>query len=76
MPVSDCDQAFELNGIKIIRYEESLYFANVENFKYQIVKYVGIVPSDILAEIKEKTANRKVAKPTMKSNQNSVRIKF
>ena len=29
----------ELNGIKIIRYEESVYFANVENFKYKIMSH-------------------------------------
>jgi hypothetical protein len=27
-----------LKGIKIIRYEESVYFANVDNFKYKIIK--------------------------------------
>ena len=59
--------------IKIICYHESLYYANVENFKYQIIKAAGIVPSDVLTEIKNlskrKKGNRKIS---LTNNPNSV----
>jgi hypothetical protein len=45
--------------MKIIRYEESLYFANVENFKYQIFKLSGLDPNKVLEEIKKKDKQEK-----------------
>jgi MFS superfamily sulfate permease-like transporter len=50
-------QAQEFEGIKIIRFEESIYYANVDNFKYKVMKIVGINPrqtSDILKKIAKK----------------------
>ena len=35
-----------MDGIRIIRYEESLYYANVDNFKYKIIKLSKINPVD------------------------------
>ena len=55
-------QAQELDGIKIIRYEESIYYANVDNFKYRIVKAVGIDPKDVnhkIAQIEKRVKNKK-----------------
>jgi MFS superfamily sulfate permease-like transporter len=37
-------KAKEFPGIKIIRYEESVYYANVDNFTSRIIKLVGIDP--------------------------------
>ena len=37
-----CAEATELKRIKILRYEESIYYANVENFKYKIIKLSGV----------------------------------
>jgi MFS superfamily sulfate permease-like transporter len=77
LPLNTSDHAYELNEIKIICYHESLYYANVENFKYQITKAVGIVPSDVLMEIKnlskKKKGNRKTS---LTNNPNSVRFRF
>jgi MFS superfamily sulfate permease-like transporter len=77
LPLNICDHAYELNGIKIICYHESLYYANVENFKYQIIKAVGIVPSDVLMEIKnlskKKKGNRKTS---LTNNPNSVKFRI
>jgi hypothetical protein len=39
--------------MKIIRYEESVYYANVENFKYKIMKMCGINPDLIIAKLKK-----------------------
>lgn len=43
-------KAQEFPGIKIIRYEESLYYANVDNFKYQMLKLSTINPNFIQTE--------------------------
>ena len=45
--------AREIEGIKIIRYEASLYYANVENFTYKIQKLSGIKPDEIIESIKK-----------------------
>ena len=47
------EQAQEFENIKIIRYEESLYYANVDNFKYQIIKLSGVNPEDVSRLIKK-----------------------
>jgi MFS superfamily sulfate permease-like transporter len=51
-------KAQAIPGIKILRYEESLYYANVEYFKYQIYKQVGLKPEDMLAKAKRTRAYR------------------
>ena len=43
-------QAKELPNIKIIRYEESIYYANADNFKCRIIKSVGINPEEIIKQ--------------------------
>lgn len=52
--IDACDDVQEFTNIKIIRYEESVYYANVENFKYQIMKLVGINPFETLTVMKKK----------------------
>ena len=47
-------KAKEIEGIKILRYEESVYFANAENFIYKIIKLSGVNPSEINSKIKKK----------------------
>ncbi len=44
-------KAKEYEQIKIIRYESSLYYANVENFSYKIVKLSGVNPSEVIQQI-------------------------
>ena len=44
-------KAKEYENIKIIRYEESIYYANVDNFKYKVLKLVNLNPQQILADI-------------------------
>ena len=44
-------KAKEIDGVKIIRFEESLCYVNVENFKYKILKLSTVNPTDILANI-------------------------
>ena len=56
-------KAYELDGVKIVRYEESIYYANVDNFKYRIVKAVEIDPKEIssqLAKLEKKAKGNKV----------------
>jgi hypothetical protein len=50
-------KAKEFEGIKIIRYEASIYYANVENFVYKINKLTEIKPSEVLAKLKKKDAD-------------------
>ena len=44
--VQTCREAQEFRNIKIIRYEESIYYINVDNFKYQVMKLSGINPEE------------------------------
>ena len=68
-------KAYELDGIRIIRYEESVYYANVDNFKYRIVKAVGIDPKDItnqLAKLEKKTKDKRGVRIIRNSHANRV----
>lgn len=47
-------KAKEIEFIKILRYEESVYFANVENFIYKIIKCSGVNPNEIISKINKK----------------------
>lgn len=49
--VETCREAKEYRHIKIIRYEESVFYANVDNFKYKVVKLTGINPVEVLRKI-------------------------
>jgi len=49
--IETCNEAREFPGIKIIRYEESVYYANVDNFKYHIIKISQTNPNEIANEI-------------------------
>lgn len=51
-------QAREFKTIKIIRYEESIYYANVDNFKYKIIKFAGVNPTSVLQKMKEEHEKR------------------
>ncbi len=51
--IETCREAQEFKHIKVIRYEESVYYTNVDNFKYQVMKFVGLNPEDILHCIDE-----------------------
>ena len=46
-----CKEAREYKHIKIIRYEESVYYVNVDNFKYKVIKLTGINPELVLQKI-------------------------
>ena len=49
----------EFRNIKIIRYEESIYYANVDNFKYKIIKQIGINPAQVISKINKDNANER-----------------
>jgi len=51
--VATCKEAKEYKHIKIIRYEESVFYANVDNFKYKVIKLSGINPREILSKIEK-----------------------
>jgi hypothetical protein len=55
--VSSCEDAREIEGIKIIRFEQSIYYANVENFMYKVIKNSGVDPSNVLYKITRLQAN-------------------
>jgi hypothetical protein len=44
-------KAREFQGIKIIRYESSIFYANVENFTYKVIKLSGVDTNEILKKI-------------------------
>lgn len=44
----------EIDGIKIIRYESSIFYANSENFTYKIKKLSGVSPDEILEKINKR----------------------
>lgn len=48
--IKKCSSATEVDGIKVMRFESSLYFANVERFRKALVSVTGKDPS-----IKEET---------------------
>ena len=54
--INTCEDACEIENVKIIRYESSLYYANVENFVYKVIKLSGVNPNDIESKIKKKQA--------------------
>ncbi len=63
-------KAKEFEGIRILRYESSLYYANVENFIYKIKKLSGINPNDLIQKIQRKKLEAFKIKKLMKKNKN------
>jgi len=55
--VHTCREAQEYKHIKIVRYEESVFYANVDNFKYKVQKLVDIKPREIMAQIDKECDN-------------------
>lgn len=60
-----------MNGIKIIRYERSVYFANVDNFKYKIMKLSNNNPDELIERVNERV--KKIKKETISSNKEKKR---
>ena len=48
-----CREAKELPEIRILRFEESIYYANVDNFKYKVIKHSQIDVNETLKKIHE-----------------------
>lgn len=56
-----CREAEEIPQIKILRFEESIYYANVDNFKYKVIKCSNINVNDVIGRInKEKLKFKKI----------------
>lgn len=51
-------KAEQIPGIKILRFEESVFYANVDNFKYKVIKFSDVKINDILAKIKKERAEQ------------------
>lgn len=66
-------KAEELDGIKIIRYERSVYFANVDNFKYKIMKLSSCHTKDYLDKINAQI--KKIKKKELKNKSLWERLK-
>ena len=73
------EKAKEIQDIKIIRFESSIYYANINRFEQIIKKLSGVDPSAILEEINkikkkfdklEKKLNRLDAPSTSDGHQN------
>ncbi|KAJ7388826.1 hypothetical protein OS493_035383 [Desmophyllum pertusum] len=43
--IKQCPMAFEVPGVKVLRFESSLYFGNVERFRNALVVATGLDPS-------------------------------
>ncbi len=52
--VKYCPDAIEIENTKIIRYEANIYYANVENFTYQITKLSTVNPREIIELLEKK----------------------
>lgn len=46
----------EFDGIKILRYDSSIYFGNVENFMHKVKKKLDIKVEDITKDLKKLNA--------------------
>ena len=55
-----CQSAREIEGIKIIRFESSIFYANIERFEFVLKKKSGINPYIYFNEIE--TVRKKHAK--------------
>jgi hypothetical protein len=55
--VSSCEDAREIEGIRIIRFEQSIFYANVDHFLYKVIKNLGFDPYNVLNRIKKLQAN-------------------
>jgi MFS superfamily sulfate permease-like transporter len=56
--VFTCREAQEFRNIKIIRYEESVFYINVDNFKYQVMKLSEINPEERSQKIERLCKNQ------------------
>ena len=65
-------KAKEIEGIKILRYEESIYFANCENFIYKIIKFAGVNPNEIISKIKKKKNSYEKKMKSKQKNANAL----
>jgi hypothetical protein len=65
-------KAKEIEGIKILRYEESIYFANCENFIYKIIKFSGVNPNEIISKIKKKKNSYEKKMKSKEKNGNTL----
>lgn len=51
-PISTNSNAKEIERVKIIRYEDSIYYVNAENFFDCVVKLIGVEkPIELLEEL-------------------------
>ena len=54
-------KAVEVPETKILRFEESVYYANVDNFKYKVMKYSELNIDGVMKKIlREKSTVSKV----------------
>jgi MFS superfamily sulfate permease-like transporter len=70
--IETCPGAVEFTEIKIIRYEESIWYGNVDNFKYQIYKTTGIDPLEITKKLNK--AKMKLNKSMSKEAKKAITI--
>jgi len=75
--VNYCPQAVEIKSIKIIRYEANIYYANVENFIYQVIKLSQVKPREVveLIERKKEQSEKIIKKIKAKNNRNILKNK-
>ena len=72
--VQTCREAQEFRNIKIIRYEESIYYINVDNFKYQVMKLSGINPEERSKKIYRECTKKHKELDKVASRQNKCLI--
>ena len=71
--VDYCLEAVEIKSIKMIRYEANIYYANVENFIYQVLKLSQVKPREVVELIeKKKEQSEKVIKKIKAKNKKKV----
>ncbi len=65
-------KAKEYEGVRILRYESSLYYANVENFIYKIKKLSGINPNDLIQKIQRRKVEFLKFQRRLEKNKNEI----
>ena len=76
-----CPDVVELKGIKIIRYEANVYYANVDNFKYRVCKLSLVEPKEVIALMDKKKERHakllaRIAKKKLKKLKSKSNVHF
>lgn len=67
--VDICEEAVEITQIRILRFEESVFYANVDTFKRMVIKYSAIDLQGVLIRQRKRRAKLDKLKNNKKLTQ-------